>query len=95
MGFASSTTWPSPGCLDALGADRVLVLDWDVHHGNGTNAIFYESLEVLFVSIHQWPFYPGTGALRDAGSGDGQGFSINLPVPASPAKRRSCRSSST
>ena len=68
--------------LDALGADRVLVLDWDVHHGNGTNAIFYESAEVLFVSIHQWPFYPGTGALRDAGSGDGQGFSINLPVPA-------------
>jgi acetoin utilization deacetylase AcuC-like enzyme len=68
--------------LDGLGADRVLVLDWDVHHGNGTNAIFYESAEVLFVSIHQWPFYPGTGALRDAGSGDGQGFSINLPVPA-------------
>jgi acetoin utilization deacetylase AcuC-like enzyme len=68
--------------LDALGAERVLVLDWDVHHGNGTNAIFHSSPEVLFASIHQWPFYPGTGPLDDAGSGDGEGFSINLPVPA-------------
>jgi acetoin utilization deacetylase AcuC-like enzyme len=68
--------------LDTLGADRVLILDWDVHHGNGTNAIFTESSEVLFVSIHQWPFYPGTGALSDVGSGEGAGFSINLPVPA-------------
>jgi len=68
--------------LDSLGAARVFILDWDVHHGNGTNALFYESREVLFVSIHQWPFYPGTGALRDAGSGEGTGFSINLPVPA-------------
>jgi acetoin utilization deacetylase AcuC-like enzyme len=68
--------------LDTLGADRVFILDWDVHHGNGTNAIFRESSEVLFVSIHQWPFYPGSGALSDAGSGEGTGFSINLPVPA-------------
>jgi acetoin utilization deacetylase AcuC-like enzyme len=68
--------------LDSLGAERVLILDWDVHHGNGTNAIFHESRQVLFISIHQWPFYPGTGALRDAGSGDAVGFSINLPVPA-------------
>jgi acetoin utilization deacetylase AcuC-like enzyme len=73
------------GAAHVLGtgaAERVLILDWDVHHGNGTNAIFYESAEVLFVSVHQWPFYPGTGALADAGSGDGTGFSINLPVPA-------------
>jgi acetoin utilization deacetylase AcuC-like enzyme len=68
--------------LDSLGAERVLILDWDVHHGNGTNTIFYESREVLFISIHQWPFYPGTGALGDAGLGEGVGFSINLPVPA-------------
>jgi acetoin utilization deacetylase AcuC-like enzyme len=68
--------------LDSLGASRVLVLDWDVHHGNGTNAIFHESPEVLFASIHQYPFYPGTGPLSDVGSGEGQGFSINLPVPA-------------
>ncbi len=68
--------------LDTLGAERVFILDWDVHHGNGTNAIFYESAEVLFVSVHQWPFYPGSGALSDVGEGDGTGFSINLPVPA-------------
>ena len=68
--------------LDSLGAERVLIVDWDVHHGNGTEAIFEGSPEVLFASIHQWPFYPGTGALRDAGSGDGEGFTINLPVPA-------------
>jgi acetoin utilization deacetylase AcuC-like enzyme len=68
--------------LDALGAERVLVLDWDVHHGNGTNAIFHGSREVLFVSIHQFPFWPGTGPLNDVGSGDAEGYSINLPVPA-------------
>jgi len=68
--------------LDSLGAERVLVIDWDVHHGNGTHAIFHSSREVLFVSIHQWPFYPGTGALSDAGSGAGEGFTVNLPVPA-------------
>jgi acetoin utilization deacetylase AcuC-like enzyme len=67
--------------LDSLGAERVLVLDWDVHHGNGTNAIFHASREVLFVSLHRWPFYPGTGELADSGEGDGLGFSINLPVP--------------
>jgi acetoin utilization deacetylase AcuC-like enzyme len=68
--------------LDALGAERVLVLDWDVHHGNGTNAIFHDSRELVFVSIHQFPFWPGTGALDDVGEGEGEGYSINLPVPA-------------
>jgi acetoin utilization deacetylase AcuC-like enzyme len=68
--------------LDGLGAERVLVLDWDVHHGNGTNAIFHGSRELLFASLHQWPFYPGTGELSDSGEGEGLGFSINLPVPA-------------
>jgi acetoin utilization deacetylase AcuC-like enzyme len=68
--------------IDSLGAERVFILDWDVHHGNGTNAIFYESTEVLFSSLHQWPFYPGSGALADHGAGEGTGFSINLPVPA-------------
>jgi acetoin utilization deacetylase AcuC-like enzyme len=66
----------------ARGAERVLVLDWDVHHGNGTNAIFHRSPEVLFASLHQFPFYPGTGPLSDVGAGEGEGFSINLPVPA-------------
>jgi len=67
--------------IDVRGAERVLILDWDVHHGNGTQAIFHSAPEVLFASIHQWPFYPGTGALGDAGSGAGEGYTINLPVP--------------
>jgi acetoin utilization deacetylase AcuC-like enzyme len=67
--------------LDSLGLSRVFVLDWDVHHGNGTNAIFHSSPEVLFCSIHQWPLYPGTGPLEDVGSGAGEGYSLNLPVP--------------
>jgi acetoin utilization deacetylase AcuC-like enzyme len=68
--------------LDALGVERVLVFDWDVHHGNGTNDIFHTSPEVLFASIHQWPWYPGTGPLSDVGSGAGEGYSINLPAPS-------------
>jgi acetoin utilization deacetylase AcuC-like enzyme len=65
----------------ALGAERVLVLDWDVHHGNGTNDVFHARDDVLFASLHQSPLYPGTGPLRDTGSGPGEGFSLNLPVP--------------
>ena len=68
--------------IDSLGAERVLIVDWDVHHGNGTNALFHDSPEVLFVSIHQYPFWPGTGELTDVGEGEGEGYSINLPVPA-------------
>jgi acetoin utilization deacetylase AcuC-like enzyme len=60
--------------------ERVLVLDWDVHHGNGTEAIFYGSANVLYASIHQSPLYPGTGAAADIGSGQGEGFTVNLPV---------------
>ena len=64
------------------GLERVLVLDWDVHHGNGTNDIFHASPEVLFVSIHQSPLYPGTGPASDVGEGAGTGYTVNLPVPA-------------
>ncbi|MEA2399079.1 MAG: hypothetical protein QOK25_2635 [Thermoleophilaceae bacterium] len=67
--------------LDSLGLGRVLILDWDVHHGNGTNDIFHSDPAVLFASIHQSPLYPGTGPLSDAGSGPGEGYTINLPVP--------------
>ncbi len=65
----------------ALGAERVAVVDFDVHHGNGTCEAFRRSDRLLFASIHQWPFYPGTGALEDVGSGPGRGYTINLPVP--------------
>jgi acetoin utilization deacetylase AcuC-like enzyme len=63
------------------GAERVLILDWDVHHGNGTEEIFASSAEVLYASIHQWPLYPGTGPASYAGAGEGEGFTVNLPVP--------------
>jgi acetoin utilization deacetylase AcuC-like enzyme len=63
------------------GVKRVFVLDWDVHHGNGTAEIFYRRSDVLFVSIHQSPLYPGSGALEESGSGEGEGFTVNLPVP--------------
>jgi acetoin utilization deacetylase AcuC-like enzyme len=66
--------------IDRRGLERVMILDWDVHHGNGTNDIFHASSEVLFVSIHQSPHYPGTGPAEDVGSGAGRGFTINLPV---------------
>jgi acetoin utilization deacetylase AcuC-like enzyme len=66
---------------DAHGAERVLVLDWDVHHGNGTNEIFHADPGVMFVSIHEYPLYPGTGPGSDAGSGPGEGYTVNLPVP--------------
>src|SRR5436305_8758083 len=76
----------APGRLRALeselGRRRVFILDWDVHHGNGTAEACRARADVLFASIHQWPFYPGTGALEDAGSGDAEGYTINLPVPA-------------
>ena len=63
------------------GVERVLILDWDVHHGNGTEAIFAADADVLFVSIHEWPLYPGTGPASFVGEGAGEGFTVNLPVP--------------
>jgi acetoin utilization deacetylase AcuC-like enzyme len=65
-----------------LGAERVFILDWDVHHGNGTAEAFRDRADVLFVSIHQGGIFPGTGPAEDFGSGEGEGYTINLPVPA-------------
>lgn len=62
--------------------ERVAIVDLDAHHGNGTQDTFYDDAAVLFVSIHQWPFYPGTGALDQVGRGEGEGSTINIPVPA-------------
>ncbi len=75
----------SVGALHArsVGFDKVLIVDWDVHHGNGTQATFWEDPNVGFVSIHRFPFYPGTGNEEETGSGDGLGNTVNIPVPAS------------
>jgi acetoin utilization deacetylase AcuC-like enzyme len=83
MGFClfNNVAVASAHAIAELGVERVLVLDWDVHHGNGTEAIFYDSPQVLYSSIHQSPLYPGTGAATDFGTGDGEGFTVNLPVP--------------
>jgi acetoin utilization deacetylase AcuC-like enzyme len=62
------------------GLDRVLVIDWDVHHGNGTQHIFEDSSKVLYFSSHQFPFYPGTGAAEEVGTGDGKGYTVNVPM---------------
>jgi len=79
--FSASSAVAATHAIAAAGAERVLVLDWDVHHGNGTEAIFAGSPEVLYASIHQWPLYPGTGAAEYSGEGDGEGYTVNLPVP--------------
>src|SRR5204863_9954148 len=70
-----------------LGARRVFILDWDVHHGNGTAEAFRARADVLFASIHQSPLYPGTGPLSDVGSGAGEGYPNNLPVPPGSGER--------
>lgn len=64
----------------APGIEKVLILDYDVHHGNGTNDIFYADPSVCFISIHQSPFYPGTGALDEIGAGAGRGYTLNIPL---------------
>ena len=64
------------------GLARVLIVDWDVHHGNGTQAVFYGDPGVFYFSIHQSPFYPGTGAADERGVGDGLGSTLNVPLPA-------------
>lgn len=63
------------------GIGRVLIVDWDVHHGNGTQDIFYADGSVFYFSIHQWPLYPGTGDAAETGAGDGLGATMNIPVP--------------
>lgn len=67
--------------LSHRGLARVAILDWDVHHGNGTQAAFYETDSVLFISIHQWPLYPGTGRPHETGRGRGLGYTVNVPLP--------------
>ena len=66
-------------------AKHVLILDWDVHHGNGTQDVFYEDASVFFVSLHQWPHYPGTGSADQTGRGEGLGYTLNVSLAAGTA----------
>ncbi len=69
------------------GLARVAIVDWDVHHGNGTQDIFYEDPSVFFFSTHQWPLYPGTGRADETGAGAGKGTTLNFPFPAGSGRR--------
>jgi len=82
MGFCllNNVAIAAQHALTAYEQQRVLILDWDVHHGNGTQEIFYDNSRVLYLSIHQWPFYPGTGAISEIGVGEGKGYTVNLPI---------------
>jgi acetoin utilization deacetylase AcuC-like enzyme len=84
MGFClfNNVAVAAQHALDARGLDRVMIFDWDVHHGNGTADIFAPRADVLYVSIHEWPLYPGTGAANDHGAEPARGYNINIPVPA-------------
>src|SRR4029078_10802549 len=82
MGFClfSNVSVAARVARDEHGLDRVMIVDWDVHHGNGTQDIFYADGRVGFLSIHRLPFYPGPGAADETGAGDGLGATVNLPI---------------
>ncbi len=84
MGFClfNNVAVAAMAALAEPGVSRVLIADWDVHHGNGTQDIFYDSPQVLFFSTHQSPYYPGSGNLREVGEGAGRGYTVNVPLPA-------------
>jgi acetoin utilization deacetylase AcuC-like enzyme len=84
MGFClfNNIAVAARAALDDLGLARLLIVDWDVHHGNGTQEIFYGSPQVFFFSLHQYPHYPGTGGWDETGAGPGLGYTANVPLPA-------------
>ena len=72
------------------GVDRVLIIDWDVHHGNGTQDIFWSDSQVAFLSIHRWPFYPGSGRAEETGTGPGLGTTCNIPLAVGTSRATYC-----
>ncbi|MEZ5260557.1 MAG: histone deacetylase family protein [Acidimicrobiia bacterium] len=82
MGFCLFNNVAVSAAALAAAGERVLIVDYDAHHGNGTQEAFYRDPNVLFVSLHQYPLYPGTGGLRETGQGDGLGTTVNFPLPA-------------
>ncbi|MBA3531389.1 MAG: histone deacetylase, partial [Ardenticatenales bacterium] len=82
MGFClfNNVAVAAQHAFDAHGLERILILDWDVHHGNGTQDIFYQEPRLFFISIHQFPFWPGTGHWEQQGHGQGHGTTLNVPL---------------
>ena len=93
MGFClfNNAAIAAQWALTNAGLERILILDWDIHHGNGTQNSFYETNKVLYVSTHQYPYYPGTGALIESGEEEGEGFTLNCPLPGGQGDRDFCR----
>ena len=83
MGFClfNNAAVAARSALDRHGLHRLLLADWDVHHGNGSMHAFYDSSEVLYFSVHQYPHYPGTGRAEETGRGPGEGYTVNVPLP--------------
>ena len=82
MGFCLLNNVAVTAAALAARGERVLIVDWDAHHGNGTQDCFYADPRVLYVSMHEFPLYPGTGRLEETGTGAGEGSTVNLPFPA-------------
>jgi acetoin utilization deacetylase AcuC-like enzyme len=80
--FVNNAAVAAQHALDTRDVDRVAIVDWDVHHGNGTQDIFYDREDVFFVSVHEQGLYPGTGDIDETGEGDGEGTTMNVPMPA-------------
>ncbi len=83
MGFClfNNTAIAAQYALSELRLNRILIVDWDLHHGNGTQNSFYDTDQVLYFSTHQYPYFPGTGAAKERGKGKGLGFTVNVPLP--------------
>jgi acetoin utilization deacetylase AcuC-like enzyme len=90
MGFClvNNVAVAARAAIQHHGLERVLIVDWDVHHGNGTQDLFYDDPRVAFFSAHRYPFYPGTGAADETGTGDGLGSTLNLPFPMGVSRDR-------
>jgi acetoin utilization deacetylase AcuC-like enzyme len=82
MGFCIFNNAAIAATYALLRCDKVAIVDWDVHHGNGTQEIFYDSRDVLYCSVHQASHFPGTGMPDETGTGEGEGFTLNIPLPA-------------
>ena len=83
MGFClfNNAAIAARAAQEEFGLSRIMLIDWDVHHGNGTQKAFYQDASLLFVSVHQSPAFPGTGHFGDTGSGVGEGYNVNIPLP--------------